>query len=64
MQCLQLGSGLNLDVLSVTSAQCLNKPEINFFNELTLHCVAPVGVAILIFAAYKNKLRKLRKDIR
>ena len=62
---LQAGSALNLDVGSLTSIDCLNKPEtINFFNEFGVYVWTPVVAVLFLWLVYLNEARKLRVEMK
>ena len=38
--------------------------QINYFNEFGVYCFAPVFTGLVIYLAYRNKVRKLRAELR
>ena len=66
MACLvvQAGSVVSFDLSTTMSMDCLNNPNVNYFNELSTYLVAPLAVGLYVFIVYRNKIRKLRSKIR
>ena len=59
----QSASAFNLNLLSLTSASCVNS-NINYYHEFIGMALLPVVSLMFVYAAYWNKRRKLKNELR